>query len=50
MKLNESYTFAQTAAAVTKQCLSIQMSQLINDNYETAPCMAKIEDKGNISW
>lgn len=30
-------------------CLSIQMNQLINDNYETAPCMAKIVDKGNIS-
>lgn len=50
MKLNESYTFAQTATAVTKQSLSIQMNQLINDYYETAPCMAKIVDKGNISW
>lgn len=35
--------------ATLLQCLSIQMNQLINDNYETAPCMAKIVDKGNIS-
>lgn len=32
-----------------QQLFSVQMNQLINDNGETAPCMAKIVDKGNIS-